>query len=240
MLKRILKDDTFAQSDAGQPNAPADEIMIRVIDNFYQYVEFYVTCFCTSGDLLGQWREYAREGGYAIGFEPPSLHSGVLDRLALRQVIYDQDQQRSELCELARRWRSTFVDPPKIEEDRPAWRAGEFVFAQSFAMVTLAYKNPAFREEQEWRLIYIKQQIIPDDGINLSIDYRARRGVPISYARIPLGVPDSSRPFPISEIVKSPRHYSNVAGYAVGKFLASLGVPLGSLSVRDSEVPLRT
>jgi hypothetical protein len=40
----------------------------------------FVTCFCEKGDLLSQWRAYARGAsgvGYALGFESKSLHGWV-------------------------------------------------------------------------------------------------------------------------------------------------------------------
>ena len=34
-------------------------------------LRLFVTCFCSNGDLLSQWRAYAGSGGYAVGFTPP-------------------------------------------------------------------------------------------------------------------------------------------------------------------------
>jgi hypothetical protein len=35
--------------------------------------EFYITCFCTEGNLLSQWRGYGTSSGYAVGFRTLTL-----------------------------------------------------------------------------------------------------------------------------------------------------------------------
>jgi hypothetical protein len=44
------------------------------IRSFYDpmYATF-VACFCENGNLLSQWRAYARTAGYSIGFDRASL-----------------------------------------------------------------------------------------------------------------------------------------------------------------------
>jgi hypothetical protein len=58
----------------------------------------YIACFCEKGDLLSQWRGYGATGsGYAVGFRSGAIQhlspDAALNRILLRKVIYDQDEQ---------------------------------------------------------------------------------------------------------------------------------------------------
>lgn len=65
------------------------------------YANVYVACFCQNGDLLSQWRGYAKGSGYAIGFhfdQPPNapwdwLGAGEQEdvRFAMKLVQIDYD-----------------------------------------------------------------------------------------------------------------------------------------------------
>jgi hypothetical protein len=42
-----------------------------------RYAQVFVGCFCGDGDLLGQWRGYGRDGGFALGFDSGDLASSA-------------------------------------------------------------------------------------------------------------------------------------------------------------------
>lgn len=58
-----------------------------------QFWDIYVTCFCTEGNLLSQWRSYGKSGGYALAFRGLELRSCQLPERHLRRVIYDNSEQ---------------------------------------------------------------------------------------------------------------------------------------------------
>lgn len=104
----------------------------------------FAVCFSTNGDSLSQWRAYAADGeGFALGFR---LSEGVKLPFAPLRVEYDLDQQLAEMFEaLSRIWHRFGNDPDR--NDRVLVGALVALSGRS-----IAFKNPAFREELEIRL----------------------------------------------------------------------------------------
>ncbi|MFC9836487.1 DUF2971 domain-containing protein [Rhodococcus sp. NPDC127530] len=111
----------------------------------------YVTSFCREGDLLSQWRGYgANGGGYSIEFRTAALTAlnipwgragddavGYIGESSLHKVIYGLDD------DLLEETAESIIDP------------GRYSSAMTTAVTALArFKNPAFEEEDEWRLIF--------------------------------------------------------------------------------------
>jgi hypothetical protein len=134
---------------------------------------FFAVGFCLSedGDLLSQWRGYADDGrGVAIGFESSfftDLMEATPDRskgfnLLFVQVCYDQKEQRNttrpyfeKFCELTNAGALTspsFLSDKTEEEHQKNARLLQLEMI-SFIPHLYALKNPAFREEKEWRLL---------------------------------------------------------------------------------------
>src|ERR1700722_15817282 len=70
--------------DATRPAIERLKEIFEVIPRVHESSLNCVTCFCTKGDLLSQWRGYAQSEGFAIGFDTQALGG---ERL-FRQVIY--------------------------------------------------------------------------------------------------------------------------------------------------------
>ncbi|MGM0582931.1 MAG: DUF2971 domain-containing protein [Bacteroidota bacterium] len=131
----------------------------------------FITCFCEEGDLLSQWRSYAKEGvGYSIGFKFSSdthlaTNINELDEskpIFLRKVIYQPEKQRKLI--------QTYLDqvvPIAIEEikdiqkdkkdSHPAAVLG-IQASNPLIDLMLSFKHPAFHEEKEWRLIRVTRE----------------------------------------------------------------------------------
>jgi len=236
-LKHLILDDHAVTSDV--PNTAADDVMLCVANRFADYFDTYVVCFCRCGDLLSQWRGYGRGGGYAIGLDPSQLPLKTLPALELLPVTYDEERQVSQLRELVSRWRDVFVDPPTYEQDQITWERAKVVFAQALSLTAVAFKHPAFREEDEWRLVYRRFRLLPQPG--LAVSYRPLNEVLVPYVRIDVrneGDPDSLR-LPLTEIVIGPTRDRDIARNALDGFLNSLGYPTGSVRVRSASAPLR-
>lgn len=170
-MKEILERGTLRLSDIEKSNDYAERSWMKnLIDQEffernskdYQLVEayrrggacwwenkiLYAACFSENADLLSQWRAYAMDGrGAAIGFYRSYLEK--LDRevpeLFYLKVNYEAQRQRDyamrQAAEIER----------LVKEKRTMKEAVEKVFGKS----EIAYgmmKNPAFSEEQEWRL----------------------------------------------------------------------------------------
>jgi len=121
------------------------------------------TCSLSSdGDLLSQWRAYAKDGsGVAIGLNSellpvtgalPHLSAAINNTITTMQVLYDNDVQDGAIDQIIR----STLDSMKgknIEE------SGGIVIEAAYKLSGLAtiFKNQAFKEECEWRIIHTPQ-----------------------------------------------------------------------------------
>jgi hypothetical protein len=141
----------------------------------------FVACFCESGNLLSQWRGYANSGGgYCVGIEFSnstriSSELSELDPgnpLFLRKVVYDEEEQKS----LVREYLNSAIFATKgaldggISDqfpDMPTYPAS--VMAMQVANVILdmllSFKHPAFKSEEEWRLVRVTMENHQPEGL---------------------------------------------------------------------------
>jgi hypothetical protein len=154
-------------------------------------LDVYVVCFCSDGDLLSQWRAYAGRddaGGYAIGMGtrrplqgwPQTAPGG--HGFALRRVLYDPEEQQAACRDLVDALVPVLDDDPTDVERQKS-------FAKSFVdgVVELASwcKHPAFEEEQEWRIVYVRN----NDSAKLPVRHRLSRGLLVPYVGLELPSP---------------------------------------------------
>ncbi len=112
----------------------------------------YISCFSKSNDILSQWRAYADDGkGVAIGFNLEKLSEW--DNLLIREVKYSnsvlQDDMESDVEVIADQ--IDFVCKNYKTNNREQQIE---LFVHELIPELAKYKNPAFAEEQEVRLIY--------------------------------------------------------------------------------------
>lgn len=203
----------------------------------------YICALSSEPDLLSQWRAYGQNGsGIAIGFKRTSLPSserlpfltcGKRDSLSLHQVIYNEKTQE-QLIE-------SILAPAfeGAEIDDQAHMAMSMAASQ-LAGLSSIFKNPAFSEESEWRIIH-RPIIMGKDGsresqIHLSISlprYRTSGGKLITYFEYDFADLKPNEIF--SEIVLGPK--SEVSNYDLSIFLTENG--LANLNVRRSKASYR-
>ncbi len=131
---------------------------------------YYVACFSSEPDLLSQWRGYANDGkGVAIGFYSKNfMDAQDLKNVKYAKVIYDKHAVKIELHDY-------IIQKLKRVHDKAGVSASPFSYDTAIndiisGMVYYAvfYKNPAFSEESEWRLVFY-----PFGNIrNLLIDHK--------------------------------------------------------------------
>jgi hypothetical protein len=156
-----------------------------------QLLHSFIACFCESGNSLSQWRSYAdRGGGYCLGFEfssttriasdPADLGQGK--PLILRKVIYEDKEQR----ELAHLYLNSVVEAAKnaLDGELPEMfdsRGFSSVMALQAVNVLLemllTFKHPAFKEENEWRLVRVTHENDQPE----SVHFRESAGQLIPY-----------------------------------------------------------
>lgn len=150
-LKRIHTDPAFFEFAA---NVDIDKIVQSSIGNVS--LTYYVTCFSMACDLLSQWRGYADDGqGVSIGFYSwPFLPFKHLSSWEFGLTYYNMANKKIDL-------KDEIIEklcwPIKQDGKCPKISDYENITASIIdAMIHEAvfFKNPAFSEEQEVRLVY--------------------------------------------------------------------------------------
>ncbi len=198
------------------------------------------SCFSKHGDTLSQWRAYGNDGkGYSIGF-----NAELLTQLAVRplHVLYNNSEQINEVKAIIKAIHA-------IEESNGNTRDNDYIEAiTQLAFDLAAFKNPAFSEENEIRLIHLVNfepsnrslRIVDAGGTShgkslpaQTIKFFMRDSVPVPY--IDLDFTDSGNINPIEEIILGPKN--NALPSAVSIYLETLGIP--NVKVKKSTAPYR-
>jgi hypothetical protein len=239
---RLVKSSDLHPTTAAFLGGLADPTRATLARWLDEHVDVYVTCFCGDGDLLSQWRAYAgrdEAGGYAIGIGTrPPLQGWVQlapggHELAVRRVLYDEGDQDLACHQL--------IDAlvPVLDED-PADIERQKSFARSLVdgVVEIAswFKHPAFSEEQEWRIVYVRSR----DESKLPLHHRSSRGLLVPH--VDLEVPSPVGPveghLPVQGINLGPGPEPALKGRGVRSFLE--GFPhYANVRVTGSSAPLR-
>ncbi len=147
-------------------------------------------CFSRKGDMLSQWRGYADDGqGVSIGFSESGLRSWaatkaeLMHQVELVEVVYDKDRALAELQDLAQEieahalkgafndqigslLRNAGKSEAEIQAEADRIKSAYWTFSEAVIPRIIAdlyrYKNPAFDEELEWRLLTSLLPGIPD------------------------------------------------------------------------------
>ncbi|GHF33251.1 hypothetical protein GCM10010218_12930 [Streptomyces mashuensis] len=114
----------------------------------------YVSCFCQNGDLLSQWRGYGGVGGYSIGFKAKALRNIAMQREKgeFHEIYYGFNE--------AAKFNPTEFFPSHLRPDLSLM--GDYL--RALTMI----KNPAFREEREWRLMIPREEMRDDVEFRVS------------------------------------------------------------------------
>ncbi|MDR7029822.1 DUF2971 domain-containing protein [Rhizobium rosettiformans] len=203
------------------------ESAILELDKMARMIEGITDClgFCLSedGDTLSQWRGYADDGrGVSIGF-----NTGFLEELAqtakavtFQKVEYNVDAQKARVRQLVPRMKVLIdrgaCDPPLpgglLTQKTPQEYSAEVeehiaVNNQLFNLLLelsyswFAFKNPAFREENEWRLA---MTVLAEH----QTEYRTAAGRLVPYK--PISFPPRGDLPAIDEVVLGPKHTTPV------------------------------
>jgi hypothetical protein len=105
------------------------------------------SCFCVKGDLLSQWRAYGATGGFAIGFDR-ALLSQMVSTGGLAAVSYDWIAQGARIAALIKRTMESEELTNEASTKRLALNCAADLWFNA-----LFFKDEAFSEEQEWRLV---------------------------------------------------------------------------------------
>ncbi len=210
----------------------------------------YVTCFSQhlpedNDGKLSMWRAYGANGdGAALVFDINSIsHPGTpVVGLILGKVQYGTGQQRSEWLDAKVEETARFMSDTSVEtEQLPAVAAA---LAERIKLIALFSKHSGFREELEWRLVYMPQ-------LDSAKVFRPLMGYSVGprgvepKLKLPLkGVlPGQEVEIVLSNIIDrlllGPSVSDSLARRSVCRMLELLGLRELNSKVRGSTIPLR-
>ena len=178
----------------------------------------FVGCFSENADQLSQWRGYADDAtGASIGFNMacfglqqrlPLTHISASQTIGVEKVIYDDSIQRAIVARLANDFLS-HARAPSADLDNLA-----IATAIQLRQFSLIFKNPGFREEDEWRIVHTPILGGPAAGALIlvgAVGARASRmkGRQI-VTSIPLPLSNKDDKEPIAKVILGPKNPTNL------------------------------
>lgn len=162
ILKCLI--ETKAKNVPNEIIATFLERILQTANPFDGMFDCYVTCFCSNGDALTQWRSYTESGGgYAIGMKTRELgmrwnieHPN--QNVYLRKVTYDSEKQEELLKEVLDKTISIleyYTNGMSVSDANTYIGISCGHFRKEIAEYIISFKHPAFESEQEWRLCHI-------------------------------------------------------------------------------------
>lgn len=133
-------------------------------DSFFNKYEYYTISFSTDSDNLTLWNNYSKGQtytGYNIGFckkdliadmEKQGFHS------VYGNIIYSQETQITILKLIFDKWNKEFEKYLKLKQTRKNLEKLQDVFFELtdiLSIISLFFKNPYFKDEKEYRIIFI-------------------------------------------------------------------------------------
>jgi len=201
--------------------------------------DVYAFCFCAKGDLLSQWRAYARGGmGYAVGFTTSGidLPAPVSTGWQVVEVLYDREQQESlvekvfdETCRLAGGY-------PNFDQTSAMHMMASRFLGVELAPCIVRFKSKGFQEEHEWRLVVLD---IPGlEWLAGRHNFRDSQGAIIPYLDLPLTRdPFDAARLPLKRIVQGPHIAPALGENALQSLLTRRGYT--GIELERSEVTLQ-
>lgn len=244
IIQQALEDEAKAEEHPW-----AKELLFRARyaihpdDGMYQY---FVISFCEDADLLSQWRGYSnRSGGYAMGFDTRTIKAlaDPSPALTLRCVIYDHDRQRkliaSTIAAALAEFKRVVASDAKEELANRIVPYFVMFLRDHFSEYHFSFKNLAFREEKEWRLI-VQTDSASRQAVLKDLQFRAAGGIAVPYLPVALmSVPsEQGGRLPITRIVYGPTINAQRAKHSLRALLDKCGHD--SASIESSQVPLRS
>jgi Protein of unknown function (DUF2971) len=113
-------------------------------------VNILASCFSLQPDVLSQWRAYGKDGsGYCIGFNAKDITKLPVRAL---KVLYDEKKQIKETVAIIR---AIYDVENETEDESKRFSDDFFETCETLAVDLAAFKNPAFAEEREIRLLHL-------------------------------------------------------------------------------------
>lgn len=220
----------------------------------------YLVSLSEEGDLLSQWRAYGADGrGYAVQVDPGAIASTLdlfendedkgadrqrddagraLDDLmgpVLLRCIYD-DAEKEDILEAVRQLLKR-VQSHAGSKVRLLIPTVAPHLLRLITLCVLAFKSSAFREEREWRLVWIGSVDKMSRGESGILRYRSSRYGLSPYLDWPIRSAEVWKAIP--SVTCGPRVDRERMRKVFPQFIAWLGFPKESVELRFSEATYR-
>lgn len=190
----------------------------------------YAVCFCTSPDVLSQWRGYGgTEQGVALIFDRTALEKRLAPAKAkLYPVVYGNlstvksvsSALKAELDALVASDAAVGQASTPEERHQAAFRAVCRLLPQ--------FKHNGFRDEREVRFV------VQDETLGSDVRFRAKGNVLVPYVQL-LG---GSERLPVRSIIVGPGRDQELTKRSIEVYLKHIGY--ADVEVRLSTVPFRS
>jgi hypothetical protein len=207
-----------------------------------QSPHLYVFCLSEVDDLLSQWRAYGGHGaGYAVGFSATGLRSllRASEGQYLVKVVYDRQQQEQEavaifnhIASVAEQYEQTHgrIDAATCGHDAIlVERKIRNAFLSEIIRLRARFKIPAFREEEEWRIVQFLHPAVDKPPVQ----FRHSIGAAKPYVELNLGADN----LPIEQVTIGPALRAELSRRSGVLMLAKKGY--SGVEVSISTVPFR-
>jgi hypothetical protein len=178
----------------------------------YRGLNIHAFCLSEHDDQLSQWRAYCRGGGYALGFDPERL-ARLMDGFLMARCIYTPEEQdakvRDSLQGALNAFRQSVGRDEGVQKAISTARGGFFL---GFVLTAPFFKDPAFREEAEWRLVEF--QLDPDDS---RLNFRSAPDFIVPYLECQL------EELPLVNVVVGPTPEPELARVTMERMLRRFG-----------------
>ena len=217
--------EALATQNGDVEQAKCIQEMREVVQDELSGVNVCVTSFSEESDSLSQWRAYAGNAGFAIGFDGEHLASlTARDHAYLAPCIYDNDRQKTLVRILLQEVMEQNLSPERLN---PCLGGNLSAYLLRFALLL---KHRSFGAEREWRIITTPHSC----GIP-RFDFRAGASMLTPFYRFPLA--EEEIPFRVSRVIVGPTPHEREATLSVKSLLVRLR--LNGVAVASSEVPYR-
>jgi hypothetical protein len=202
----------------GKRTDPLSKILSEMWNRTQEHLPLltlYVASLCEEGDLLSQWRSYARlHDGYALAFNPDKLT--LKPGCQLLKAVYSKDRQREIIENILDVSQGLILGTSSDDTESLVRHA-----LATLLRVTARFKDASFEGEREWRIICFGHK---------GPQFRVSSGHITPYVEIKLESRD------LNHVVQGPGNFRTANARAVEQFAASRG--FDALQVKTSEVPI--
>jgi Protein of unknown function (DUF2971) len=183
---------------------------------------FHIFIFSLSerNSLLSQWRGYTPHGkGVSIGFSTDVINH-IVNRAdyKIAKCLYKNAEHQELMCSLLEKMLTTFnqrLATINISKNHPTQKYHGFLeeFRGTLLQILAVIKDPAFEEEQEWRII---SQYFPNFTVS---EIKFREGASMLMPYIQMELPEQGLLF--EKVILGPSDHPNLSMQALSTFLSN-------------------